>query len=226
VRGLRPLAFNDLWLFSIEGNAWRRLDPAVGAPSPSPRSHLSLVALSPSTLMLYGGALCIPGCSCHGDTWTYNIAGNQWTQLNATDAPIHRYRQRLVVHGKEGAAYLCGGESYQPYMYHNAINRLELPPAIAQEMMAFAGGGGKRHGRGAAGTGGGRAAAMQFVGGRKTAEMVEPALTTQVITQGVQFPSYAPFVLLAVGLAGWGFRARRQRAPHHAHGYTSVPPVA
>ena len=110
-------------------------------------------------------------------------------------------------------------------MYHNAVNRLELPPAIAQEMMAFAAGG-KRHGRGTTGTGGGRAAAMQFVGGRKTAELIEPALPTSAVTQGVHFPSYAPFVLLAVGLAGWGFRARRQRATHHARGYASVPPGA
>ena len=46
----------------------------------------------------------------------------------------------MVVHGREGAIYLYGGESYQPYMYHNAVNRLELPPAIAQQMIDYAGG--------------------------------------------------------------------------------------
>ena len=45
----------------------------------------------------------------------------------------------MVVHGREGAIYLYGGESYQPYMYHNAVNRLELPPAIAQQMIDYAG---------------------------------------------------------------------------------------
>ena len=32
----------------------------------------------------------------------------QWTAINATDPPIHRYRQNLVVHAREGAVYLFG----------------------------------------------------------------------------------------------------------------------
>lgn len=31
-----------------------------------------------------------------------------------------------------------GGESYRPYMYHNAVNRLMLPPAVAAQMRAEA----------------------------------------------------------------------------------------
>ena len=50
---------------------------------------------------------------------------------------------------------LFGGESYQPYMYHNAVNKLMLPEPHAQAMIDYAGGplgggksggGGKRHG--------------------------------------------------------------------------------
>ena len=61
------------------------------------------------------------------------MEAKRWAELNASDAPIHRYRQSLVVHPTEGAVYLFGGESYKPYMYHNAVNRLELPPSIASE---------------------------------------------------------------------------------------------
>jgi len=136
VKGQRPLALNDLWHYSIEQNAWSRLAPMAGLASPSPRSHLSLVALSSAKLLLYGGALCIPGCTCHGDSWIWDTAAKQWTELNATDAPIHRYRQSLVVHRAEGAVYLYGGESYRPYMYHNAVNRLMLPPDVQREMIA------------------------------------------------------------------------------------------
>ena len=66
----------------------------------------------------------------------WDTAAKQWSELNATDAPIHRYRQSLVVHRAEGAVYLYGGESYRPYMYHNAVNRLLLPPDVRREMVA------------------------------------------------------------------------------------------
>ena len=47
-----------------------------------------------------------------------------------------RYRQNVVVNGREGAVYLYGGESYQPYMYHNAVNRLELPEYPTEATLA------------------------------------------------------------------------------------------
>jgi len=140
VRGKKPLAFNDLWFYSVASNAWSRLAPTNGLPSPSPRSHLSLVALTSQQVLLYGGALCIPGCTCHGDTWLWDTRAKTWTELNTSDTPIHRYRQSLVVHQREGAVYLFGGESYRPYMYHNAVNRLQLPSDVAREMTQEAGG--------------------------------------------------------------------------------------
>ena len=133
VKSGRPLAFNDLWYYSIGRNAWTKLAPTAGLPTPSARSHLSFVSLTSRMLLLYGGALCVPGCTCYGDLWLWDVEAKRWAELNASDAPIHRYRQSLVVHPTEGAVYLFGGESYKPYMYHNAVNRLELPPSIASE---------------------------------------------------------------------------------------------
>lgn len=92
VRGMRPLAFDDLWHFDISTNTWTKKEPPAESPAhPSARSHLSLVRLSSNLLMLYGGALCIPGCSCYGDSWLYKINANSWHSLNATNAPIHRF---------------------------------------------------------------------------------------------------------------------------------------
>ena len=54
---------------------------ALPGTSPSARSHLSLVQLSANLLLLYGGALCIPGCSCYGDSWVYNAQTNAWRQV-------------------------------------------------------------------------------------------------------------------------------------------------
>lgn len=107
---------------------------------PGSRGHHSLLSLSPHWLLLYGGALCNPGCKCYGDSWILGTGeaaaagGVAWRQLNASDAPIHRYRQSLVLAPPADAdtdpqlreLYLFGGESYKPYMYHNAVNRLQL----------------------------------------------------------------------------------------------------
>ena len=121
---------------------------------PGSRGHHSLLSLSPHWLLLYGGALCNPGCKCYGDSWILGTGeaaaagGVAWRQLNASDAPIHRYRQSLVLAPPADAdtdpqlreLYLFGGESYKPYMYHNAVNRLQLRlPASAEEAAAAVG---------------------------------------------------------------------------------------
>jgi hypothetical protein len=118
---------------------------------PGSRGHHSLLALSPHWLLLYGGALCNPGCKCWGDSWILGTGeaaaagGPAWRQLNASDAPIHRYRQSLVLAPPADAStdpqlrelYLFGGESYKPYMYHNAVNRLQLRlPSSADDVAA------------------------------------------------------------------------------------------
>ena len=120
---------------------------------PGTRGHHSLLSLSPHWLLLYGGALCNPGCKCYGDSWILGTGeaaaagGPAWRQLNASDAPIHRYRQSLVLAPPADASvdpqlrelYLFGGESYKPYMYHNAVNRLQLRlPASAEAAAAAA----------------------------------------------------------------------------------------
>ena len=237
VRGSKPLAFADMWLFSIGTNSWRLItpSPAFDAPlplrSPAERSHLSLVSLTDSTLLLYGGARCVPGCKCYGDTWVFETRTNAWTQINATDAPIHRYRQNLVVHAREGAVYLYGGESYQPYMYHNAVNRLLLPAPYADQMIASSGGGKGKGGGGGGRRGGNRRAQLaELSGGRATAEEEEPSmLASSAIfssassaasdavaalggsSGGPNLMLYLPAGGLLIGLAAWGMRSRRQR---------------
>ena len=69
--GGRPRVFGDLWRY----NERQRVDKATGgrrraAPAEArPRGHHSLLALGARKLLLYGGALCTPGCVCYGDTW-------------------------------------------------------------------------------------------------------------------------------------------------------------
>ena len=58
--GGKPQAFGDLYKYSIADNLWSAIHP-IGEAAPGPRSHHSLLALSPGVLLLYGGALCVPG---------------------------------------------------------------------------------------------------------------------------------------------------------------------
>ena len=76
---------------------------------------------------------------CYGDTWAFDADRTAWSRLNATNAPIHRYRQSLVRDAETGVVYLFGGESYKPYMYHNAVDALRLPLALAAAAPAEAG---------------------------------------------------------------------------------------
>mmetsp|Transcript_1119 Transcript_1119/g.2384 ORF Transcript_1119/g.2384 Transcript_1119/m.2384 type:complete len:379 (-) Transcript_1119:1986-3122(-) len=124
-QGHKPRAFNDLHRFSLDSNTWSRIKPVDDA-IPPPRTHYSLVALSTRTLLLYGGARCTPGCTCYGDVWIFDVGRSKWSVINATSPPIHRYRQNLVYNEQDRALYLFGGESYQPYMYHNAVDKLTL----------------------------------------------------------------------------------------------------
>jgi DNA-binding transcriptional LysR family regulator len=81
--------------------------------------------------VLYGGARCTPGCRCYGEAWVYQLAEEarkgSWLRVNVTGAaPVHRYRHALVRDASDGSFYLFGGESYRPYMYHNALDRLQI----------------------------------------------------------------------------------------------------
>ena len=236
VKGMRPLAFNDLWHFSIAANAWKRLAPSPDMPIPNPRSHLSLVPLTDHIILLYGGATCVPGCVCHGDTWTYDDRTGAWELLNATNAPIHRYRQSLVVSGEEGALYLYGGESYQPYMYHNAVNRLQLPPAISREMIAYARvgvGGGGGGGKGGGGKGGKRFFGGRMVGERsEDAEPIPAAALSSALglkaargtPESSQMLNVLPAALVVVGAVVMTMRAvRARRASRHQYEPVGAP---
>jgi len=240
VRGMRPLAFSDLWYYSVSANSWTLKVPPAGAdgvtplPGPPPRSHLSFVPLTDSTMLLYGGALCIPGCSCYGDTWLYDTTTNAWSLLNTTDAPIHRYRQNVVVHGSEGAIYLFGGESYQPYMYHNAVNRLALPQPLAEQMIQRAGGAGGGGGKGGGGSGkrGGKGGGGGFFGrarsarlqegGRGAAELDEPSPSFLAAAASITSDASSTFSSTALASIGSG----RHGSSNDAKAMFALPAIA
>ena len=70
-------------------------------------------------------------CVCFGDVWRYrvNADGSRnentvWEKQAVEAEPITRYKQTVVVINH--TMYSFGGESYQPYMYHNGVMQLAL----------------------------------------------------------------------------------------------------
>lgn len=116
---------DDLWYFDLDTKIWTILESSH--PSGG-RTYGSLAVFSPSIqpnshhLMLFAGANCRGSCKCFGDTWTYSLETHTWEMVAVDKEPITRYKQSLVLY--KSAIYTFGGESYQPYMYHNSVTKL------------------------------------------------------------------------------------------------------
>lgn len=127
----RILVLDDLWHYSTSSSRWEISTPVDGVSPPARAYHSMLTLASPAPthtqLVVYGGAHCAPGCKCYGDVWVWDTRQSRWAEMrNVTARPIWRYRQNFLQDPRTGYFYLYGGESYKPYMYHNAVDRLTL----------------------------------------------------------------------------------------------------
>jgi len=77
-------------------------------------------------LAVTGGTKCNPNCSLVGETDFYSFNEQRWSTVNLRRVPLHRYHHTVVPH--MGYLWIFGGESFDPYMYHNAVERLSWPP--------------------------------------------------------------------------------------------------
>mmetsp|Transcript_37639 Transcript_37639/g.93455 ORF Transcript_37639/g.93455 Transcript_37639/m.93455 type:complete len:318 (-) Transcript_37639:218-1171(-) len=156
--GFKPKVFDDLWYFResiVKGSEllgeWTLLglvQSSAPVPWPPPRGHHSLVTLAAGSgvdvgVLLFGGALCIPGCSCYNDTWVWSPQIKRWSEAKVPKLPIHRYRQTLVPTDEGygtflGSFLLFGGESYKPYMYHNSVQKLSFPHGWLKQRISAA----------------------------------------------------------------------------------------
>lgn len=118
----------DLWAYWRVANDWQRLVPSHPKGG---RTYTSLVLLPvEKSLVLFAGAHCHGRCKCFGDSWTFDLAaGSDWEHLQTGEEPVSRYKQSMVV--SDGVLYTFGGESYEPYMYHNSILALGLTTTVA-----------------------------------------------------------------------------------------------
>ena len=80
-----PFWLNDTWTYDVRNNTWTNMSPP-DAPSIRAYSSMTYSAVT-GELVLFGG-LCDFNYS--GDTWTYNLTTNRWTNVTPALSPGRR----------------------------------------------------------------------------------------------------------------------------------------
>lgn len=99
-----PNELSETWAYDLGANTWTRMYPAVSPPA---RMSFGMTYddVSDKT-MLFGGGRMPPLLN---DTWTYDPATNEWTDMCPDVSPLPRHRLPLAF--QDGAAILFGGYS-------------------------------------------------------------------------------------------------------------------
>lgn len=103
--GFGPCPQGDLWAFDLKTTSWTELTPRGAAPSA--RSNASLVyEAATRTLFLFGGKT---ASGTSAETWSYDLEGNVWMQLERTKGPSARSSQATSYDTQSGRTLIFGG---------------------------------------------------------------------------------------------------------------------
>ena len=98
---------NDTWTYNFTANNWTDMNPP---DAPSPRGYVSM-AYDPgrNEVVLFGGWF--GGVDSFGDTWTYDLATNEWTGWHPATSPPPRFSQAMVYNDIQEEVVLFGGNN-------------------------------------------------------------------------------------------------------------------
>jgi hypothetical protein len=103
--GFGPCPQGDVWAFDLKTTTWTELTP--GGAAPTARSNASLVYEAATlSLFLFGGKT---ESGPSAETWSYELDGKVWTQLEHTDDPSARSSQATSYDGQTGRTLIFGG---------------------------------------------------------------------------------------------------------------------
>ena len=103
--GFGPCPQGDLWAFDLKTTTWTELTPRGAAPTA--RSNASLVyEAATRSLFLFGGKT---ESGASAETWSYDLDGNEWMQLERADGPSARSSQATSYDTQTGRALIFGG---------------------------------------------------------------------------------------------------------------------
>lgn len=101
---------DDTWTCNLSTNAWVKMNPPS---SPPPRtSHSMVYDDATGDVLLFGGQTVQYSpynVILLGDTWTYNVAANSWSQKSGLPAPSARYGHAMGYDSARRTAVLFGG---------------------------------------------------------------------------------------------------------------------
>jgi len=104
--------YSDMWAFDTASGTWARVEAPTG---PQGRfNHNMVYDPDRHQIILFGG---FSGSDRIGDTWTYDIAGNTWTRINASPSPPPRSDSGFVYDEAHGVAVLFGGYGLDDHHY-------------------------------------------------------------------------------------------------------------
>lgn len=96
--------FDDLWSYDPATNTWTEVEYGTG---PSGRfNHMMVYVPDRHQLFLFGGWSARDRI---GDTWTYDIDANEWTQLHPQDSPYPRSDAAIAYDEANGVIVLFDG---------------------------------------------------------------------------------------------------------------------
>ena len=104
--------FNETWFYDPQFQEWTQI---LTANAPSPRAGASMVYDIPNNrLILFGGFFTTVGVLdpyrvFYRDTWTFNFATRNWTQIPTLNAPSSRLNAGIVYDPDRGHIILAGG---------------------------------------------------------------------------------------------------------------------
>lgn len=120
----------DMWLYRYDANKWE-LVPQV--KSQGGREFFTM-DIAPwriagdehMGLITFAGVQCDPDCSLRGSLAFFSLRDHKWRRIRLAEEAMTRYQHGMTLF--RDALWTFGGETYDPHMYHNSVQRIVWPP--------------------------------------------------------------------------------------------------
>jgi N-acetylneuraminic acid mutarotase len=136
--------FNDTWTYDLSTNNWTNMSPPI---APSARVAPALAYDSAHEMVVLFGGDATENDDWLGDTWTYNLNTNRWTNMNPSIAPSARagtmvydnaYAELILFGGQHNDSFLCDTWAYNLSTNNwRDMNSPTSPPSRAGHAMAY-----------------------------------------------------------------------------------------
>jgi N-acetylneuraminic acid mutarotase len=112
------VAYNDLWAYNTNTNRWKQIQAQNTVKGPGPRAEVSAVVHG-GKIFLFGGSTAF--FTTADDTWVFDIAKDNWTQIVSATKPSPRYgtactldtdNNRMIIYAGEASVFV----DYPPFI--------------------------------------------------------------------------------------------------------------